>query len=162
MIIFSILRSLSLGIWVGALLMLGYAVAGPIFQQSPSKTVAGAINGIILGRMNTLEWGCWALASLCSVTLFIVERNFGTVRTAEIVLLLAAGTLLWWYSSNITGRMNALRSTIGDFDHPQATAEYVQAKNEFDTLHHRYTALVGTNMIVILGAFTLSMVLAKK
>jgi hypothetical protein len=161
--ILSILKSLSLGVWLGSLLMLGYAVAGPIFQQSPSKTIAGAINGVILGRMNNIEWACWAVAFVSSIILLLLNWNSANgLRVTEFGLLIVAGVLLWFYSSNITGRMNTLRATIGDFDHPKQTTEYVQAKSEFDALHHRYTALVGTDMIIILGSFTLSIILTKK
>ncbi len=161
--IFSILKSLALGIWLGALIILGYAVAGPIFQQSPSKTLAGAINGIILGRMNNIEWICWAVAFLSSALLLILNWNSARgLRIAEFAILCVTVVLLWFYSVRITGRMETLRATIGDFDHPKQTTEYVEAKAEFDTLHHRYTALVGTNMILLLGAFTLSVVLTRK
>ncbi len=161
--IFSILKSLALGVWLGALIMLGYAVAGPIFQQSPSKTLAGTINGVILGRMNNIEWVCWAVAIACSIILLILNWTSARgLRIAELAILCVAGVLLWFYSIRITGRMDTLRATIGDFDHPKQTTEYVQAKSEFDTLHHRYTALVGTNMIFLLGAFTISMLLTRK
>jgi len=160
--ILSILKSLSLGVWLGSLLMLGYAVAGPIFQQSPSKTLAGAINGVILGRMNNIEWACWAVALVSSIILLILNWNSAKgLRVTEFGLLIVAGVLLWFYSSNITGRMNTLRATIGDFDHPKQTTEYVQAKSEFDTLHHRYTAVVSINMLVILGTFVFSMIDTK-
>jgi len=75
-----------------------------------------------------------------------------------VTAILIATVLLWTYSSHITGRMETLRATIGDFDHPRETAEYVEAKSEFDHLHHTYTTLVGTNMIILLGAFSLSVI----
>jgi hypothetical protein len=163
-IIFSILKTLALGIWLGALIMLGYAVAGPIFQQSPSKTLAGTINGVILGRMNSIEWVCAIAALVSAVVLLIVywQTDTRTLRIAEILILLVACVLLWSYSANITGRMNTLRETIGDFDHPKQTAEYVQAKSEFDDLHHAYTKLVSINMLLVLGEFVLSMVNYRK
>lgn len=160
--ILSILKSLSLGIWLGGLIMLGYAVAGPIFQQSPSKTLAGAINGIILGRMNNIEWACWAVAFACSTLLLILNWNGPRgLRIAELAMICIATVLLWFYSVRISGRMETLRATIGDFDHPRQTTEYVEAKKEFDGLHHTYTALVSANMILILGTFVLSCVIPR-
>jgi Domain of unknown function (DUF4149) len=160
----SILKSLSLGLWLGALIMLGYAVAGPIFQQLPSKTLAGAVNGVILARMNRMEWVCAVIALVSSIILLILKWNDGsrTLRLTETAAIFVAMILLWIYSGSITDRMNALRSTIGDFDHPQQTAQYIEAKSEFDGLHHRYTALVSANMILILGGFVLSMVNSRK
>ncbi|HZK75898.1 MAG TPA: hypothetical protein VFD13_03235 [Candidatus Kapabacteria bacterium] len=158
MVFLSILKSLSLGVWLGALIMLGYAVAGPIFQQSPSKTLAGAINGIILGRMNNIEWVCWAVAFACSAILLVLKWNNGgrTLRVIELAVIIVTAILLWSYSFRITSKMEPLRATIGDFDHPRQTAEYTEAKAEFDSLHHAYTMLVSVNMVLILGAFVLS------
>ena len=162
--IFSILKTLALGIWLGSLLMLGYAVAGPIFQQSPSKTLAGAINGIILGRMNSIEWVC-ALVALATAIILLALNWAGetrAMRMAEVAILCVSIVLLWFYSNRITGRMETLRQTIGDFDHPKQTKEYVEAKADFDDLHHRYTKLVGINMVLILGGFVLSMVNVRR
>jgi hypothetical protein len=162
--IFSIVKSLSLGIWLGALIMLGYAVAGPIFQQLPSKTLAGAVNGVILARMNRMEWVCAVIALASSIILLILNWNDGsrTLRLAETAAIFIAMILLWIYAGSITDRMTALRSTIGDFDHPQQTAQYIESKSEFDGLHRRYTAFVSANMILILGGFVLSVVNSKK
>jgi hypothetical protein len=162
--ILSILKTLSLGVWLGALIMLGYAVAGPIFQQLSSKTLAGSINGLILGRMNSIEWVCAIVALLSSIALLVLNWNEGTrtLRMVETAAILIATIILWTYSIHTSNRMNVLRSTIGDFDHPQQTTQYTEAKNEFDSLHHRYTALVSANMLLIVGAFVLSMVNSRK
>jgi hypothetical protein len=160
--ILSILKSLSLGVWLGALLMLGIAVAGPIFQQSPSKTLAGHINQVILSRMNILELVCGILALVSSLVLLLVNWNgtFRTMRIAETVLIAIMLALLWVYSTKISGRMEELRAVIKDFDHPQQTTEYVQAKSEFDGLHKQYSTLVSLNLILIAGTFVVSMVTA--
>jgi hypothetical protein len=162
--ILSILKSLSLGIWFGALIMLGYAVAGPVFHELPSKTLAGALNGVILGRMNNIEWVCAVIALVSSIVLLILKWNdkSRTLRIVEFATIFAAMVILWIYSIHTTDRMNALRATIGDFDHPQQTTEYIAAKSEFDSLHHTYTALVSANMVLILGGFVLSMVNSRK
>ena len=162
--IFSILKTLSLGIWLGALIMLGYAVAGPIFQQSPSKTLAGTINGIILGRMNTLEWLCASIALLSAVVLLAMNwlTESRMLRIVEVSILFVTAILLWFYSNRISNRMETLRETIRDFDHPRQTTEYVDAKSEFDDLHHTYTKLVSINMILLLGEFALSMATFRK
>ena len=141
--------------------MLGIAVAGPIFQLSASKTLAGEINGVILGRMNTIEWICGVLALLSSIGLAIASGSSTMDRLVSIVGIVVMLVLLWIYSSQISGRMNELRATIKDFDHTRTDTEYVQAKDEFDTLHHRYTTLVGINMLLILGEFVWGMVKVK-
>jgi hypothetical protein len=159
-----ILKTLALGIWLGSLIMLGYAVAGPIFQQLPSKTLAGTINGIILGRMNMIEWVCALIALISAVALLITnwQTDSRNLRMVEVVVLCVVSVLLWSYSHSITSRMETLRQSIGDFDHPKQTTEYVQAKSEFDDLHHTYTKLVSINMVLILTSFVLSMGTARK
>jgi len=158
--ILSILKSLSLGVWLGSLLMLGAAVAAPIFQQLPSKTMAGNLNAVILSRMNMLEWVCGALAFITSLILLAANWSgeFRTLRIIETCLIFLTVTILWFYSSNMTSRMTELRATIQDFDTPRETTEYVQAKKEFDELHKRYTMFVGINMVLITSAFVLSVV----
>ncbi len=158
--ILSILKSLSLGVWLGSLLMLGIAVAAPIFQQLPSKTLAGQVNGIILGRMNGIEWVCGVLAFLSSIILLAMNWNgdHRTIRIVETLMIFVMITLLWFYSVKISGRMEELRMVIKDFDTPQQTTEYVEAKKEFDDLHKTYTRLVGINMLLITTTFVISIV----
>jgi hypothetical protein len=158
--ILSILKTLSLGIWLGSLLMLAIAVAGPVFQQLPSRTIAGNLNGIILGKMNSIEWVCGIVAFISSIILLALNWNgeFRTLRVIEVCLIFIMITMLWFYSSKLTGRMTELRATIGDFDTPRETPEYVMAKKEFDDLHKSYTMIVGVNMLLITSAFVLSVV----
>lgn len=158
--IVSILKSLSLGVWLGSLLMLAIAVAAPVFQQLPSKTMAGNLNAIIMGRMNSIEWVCGVIAFLSSIVLLAVNWNgeYRTMRIIETCLIFLMVTMLWFYSVKLAGRMTELRATIQDFDHPQETTEYFEAKKEFDDLHKTYTMIVGINMIMITSAFVISVV----
>jgi hypothetical protein len=140
--------------------MLGAAVAAPVFQQLPSKTMAGNLNAIILSRMNMIEWVCGTLAFISSIILFISNWSgeFRTLRIIEMCMIFITITLLWFYSSRMTGRMTELRATIQDFDTPRATPEYIEAKKEFDGLHKQYTMFVGVNMLLITSSFVLSVV----
>jgi hypothetical protein len=158
--VLSIIKSLSLGVWLGSLLMLAIAVAAPVFQQLPSRTMAGNLNAIIMGRMNMIEWGCGVLAFLSSIILLAANWNgeYRMLRIIETSLIFVTITLLWFYSAKMTGRMTELRTTIGDFDTPRETTEYVQAKKEFDDLHKTYTTVVGINMLLVTSAFVISMV----
>ncbi|SRR5688572_6454007 len=158
--ILSIIKSLSLGVWLGSLLMLGAAVAAPVFQELPSKTMAGNLNSVILSRMNMIEWICGILAFLSALTLVIVNWNgeYRTIRLVETALIFVMITLLWMYSTKMSERMGELRQTIGDFDNPRTDNEYIMAKAEFDDLHKGYTRLVGINMVLITATFVLSIV----
>ncbi|MEP7234989.1 MAG: DUF4149 domain-containing protein [Ignavibacteriota bacterium] len=156
----SILKSISLGIWLGSLLMLAIAVAAPVFQQLPSRTMAGNLNAIILGRMNMIEWVCGSMAFISSIVLLAMnwDGEYRNLRIIETGIIFITITLLWFYSSRMTGQMTELRAKIGDFDHPRETPEYVQAKGEFDDLHKTYTMVVGINMILITSGFVISVI----
>ncbi len=158
--ILSILKSLSLGVWLGSLIMLGAAVAAPVFQQLPSRTLAGNLNAIILGKMNMIEWVCGSLALITSIVLLAMNwgGEYRMLRIIETCLIFLMVSMLWMYSSKITGRMTELRATIQDFDNPKETPEYVMAKKEFDDLHKNYTMFVGINMMLITSGFVLSIV----
>lgn len=158
--ILSILKSLSLGVWLGSLLMLAIAVAAPLFQQLPSKTLAGQVNGIILSRMNGIEWVCAVISFVTSIILLGMNwsGDHRTIRIIETLTIFVMVTLLWIYSVKVSNRMEELRSVIKDFDTPQQTSEYIIAKKEFDALHKTYTKLVGANMILITATFVISIV----
>ena len=162
--ILSILKSLSLGIWLGSLLMLAIAVAAPVFQQLPSRTLAGNLNAIILGRMNMIEWICGVLAFVSSIILLTLNWNgeYRMLRIVETVLIFLMISFLWFYSVKLTSRMTELRATIHDFDTPRETTEYFDTKKEFDDLHKTYTMAVGINMILITSSFVLSVVNTKQ
>lgn len=156
--LFSIVKSLALGVWLGALVMLAFAVAAPLFQTLPSRTMAGNLNQVILSRMNTIEWICWALAMTCSIVLLVVQWKVGprSLRIAETVMLVLMAGFLWYYSSSITSHMTGLRATIKDFDTPSDTREYIEARREFDDAHKLYTKMVGFNMLLIVASFAVS------
>ena len=65
--ILSIIKSLALGVWLGSLIMLAAAVAAPVFHELPSKTMAGNLNAVILGKMNAIEWICGVAAFLSAI-----------------------------------------------------------------------------------------------
>ena len=163
MITLSVLKSLALGVWLGALIMLGIAVAGPIFRQSPSRTLAGEINATILSRMNSIEWVCLAIAALCTVAMLAMDWKSGprTQRIVETVMIVIMAGVLWYYASGISSRMTELRGEIKDFDNPRETTEYVEARTEFDALHKSYTRMVGINMLLILGSFVVTVISVK-
>lgn len=156
--IFSVLKSLALGVWLGALIMLAVAVAAPLFQNLPSRTLAGNVNQIILSRMNTIEWVCLGIAVVSTIGLLVMDWSAGPrrQRIIELVMLVVMAVVLWYYSSNITDRMTALRAQIKDFDNPRETTEYVESRQEFDGLHKSYTRMVGINMLLIIGSFVVT------
>jgi hypothetical protein len=154
--VLSILKSLSLGVWIGAIVMLGI-MAPTVFHLAPSRTLAGMLIGAVISRMNILEWSCAGVALLSAVWLLV--RNWRSARRWRIVELcglVLATILLWYYSMVVNPHLNDLRTQIGDFDHPNASAQYTQQRAEFDAGHKLSSTLVQVNMVVILGCFVVS------
>src|SRR5918996_873694 len=61
------LENVGAAIWVGALVTFGFAVAGTIFHEAPSITVAGNLNAKILAQLNRLEFSAAALMAIAAV-----------------------------------------------------------------------------------------------
>src|SRR5437868_561323 len=59
----NVLIILSLGIWIGSLVFFGVGVASIVFTPGllPDRTIAGAVNSAILGRLVVLELICGIL-----------------------------------------------------------------------------------------------------
>ncbi len=152
---FFFLENLSVGVWVGALVTFGFAVARPVFRSLPSVTVAGGITADILHRINTLETAA-AVALAVSVLVFLVQPGQHTplrfAKTALAVLMIAS---FYYYGTVVMERMEHLRLVeIRDFDRfDAATAAF---RNEFDHLHRLYTWLAQANVWLGVGFLFLS------
>src|ERR1043166_4586965 len=87
---FFFLENLGAGIWVGALLTFGAAVALPVFRGLPSLTQAGAITADILHRINVIEAGAATLMAVAALV-FLLQRGQRTPirlgKTAVVVLM---------------------------------------------------------------------------
>jgi hypothetical protein len=55
--ILSILKTLSLGVWIGAIVMLGI-MAPTVFHLAPSRTMTEMLIGAIISRMTILDRSC--------------------------------------------------------------------------------------------------------
>lgn len=158
----SILKTLALGVWLGAIVMLGI-VAPTVFHLAPSRTLAGTLIGSVISRMNILEWVCAIVALLSSAWLLIRSwRSAPRWRVMELAGVTLATLVLWYYSMVVNPHLNSLRATIVDFDHPNSTPTYVQGRDEFDAGHRLSSTLVQVNMVIILGCFVLSVVNVRK
>lgn len=162
--ILSSLRNLILGVWVGSLVCAGLLVAPVVFKVLSSRTQAGLVFGEVLGRLNKLEMVCAVLLvslrvilifwknfkkkNLTSAKLHNAEKSGAKPRRflpSDGILLLMS-VLLFYYAVEITPEMTALRSKISSFDMPVATE--VEAKQRFDTLHHRYSKAMSANLLL--------------
>jgi hypothetical protein len=104
----------------------------------PSRTIAGALNSAVLGRLGMIE--------IVAGILFLGGALYTAVRYRQwlnwLVLVLAIGMLgaASYYTGSLYPRMDNLRVMIGDFDH--IPAEKMPLKNEFDKGHKLYSTMV--------------------
>ncbi|MBL7995685.1 DUF4149 domain-containing protein [bacterium] len=143
---------LACGIWIGILVFLGSVVAPSIFKFMESKTQAGALNGIILHKMNVVEGICAIILLLTSLVILFYRKSFlHWIRMFASLLLLCN---LGWYSMIIAPRMDQLKVAIENLDMPKDQDNRPE-REEFDRLHTVYSSMVTVNVIVLLALFFL-------
>ena len=152
---FFFLENLGVGLWMGALVTFGFAVAAPVFRNLPSVTQAGNITAIILHRINLIETTA-AILMVLSAFVFLLQKEQRTplrlVKTALVVLMTM--TFLY-YGMMVMNRMEHLRTVeIRDFDH--FSEESRGFRDEFDRLHYLYTKLAQVNLFMGIGFLLLS------
>ncbi len=149
----NIIVYLALAIWIGSLVFFGAGVAAVLFQPDmlPGRTMAGAVNSVILGKLGKIEIIAGVL--LVGGTLYTAARYKHLLNW--VVLLLSAGMLATaiYYTGTLFPRIDAIRVAVGDFDH--VPAEKMVLKAEFDRGHEQYSMLVKG----VLGAGLLVLVL---
>ena len=153
--LFFFLENLGAGVWVGALLTFGLAVAAPVFRGLPSVTQAGGITAHVLHRINLIEAGAAALMVIAALV-FLTQMDQRTpVRVGKTVLAALMMLTLFYYGITIMDRMEHLRTVeIRDFDQLSETTRVF--REEFDQLHKLYTQLVRANLFMGLGFLLLS------
>lgn len=139
-------------LWLGSLAFFGIGVAPVIFKTLPSKDLAGALNAVILHRLNMLE-----LAGAVSIGIGFVFLFAATNRNQKLLLpmtILLVMVALWCvYALALTPQMNDLRGQINSFDAPDAAS--LPLVQTFRSYHQWYSRLVGANMFAGLALLVL-------
>jgi uncharacterized membrane protein YozB (DUF420 family) len=153
--LFFFLENLGAGIWVGALLTFGVAVALPVFRGLPSLTQAGAITAHILHRINLIETSAATLMAVAALV-FLFQRDQRTpIRLGKTALVVLMTMTFLYYGVILMNRMEHLRRVeIRDFDQFSETTHVF--RDEFDRLHNLYTQLAKANLFMGLGFLLLS------
>jgi hypothetical protein len=149
------LENFAVGVWIGALITFGFAVAIPVFRGLPSINLAGEITAQVLHRINLLETlaaGMMALAAL----VFLAQAGQRTpVRLTKTVIMGLMVAAFLYYGTALMNRMEYLRTVeVQNFD--QFSESTRAARDEFDVLHKRYTRLAGANIFLGLAFLLLS------
>lgn len=153
--VFFFLENLGAGLWVGALVTFGLAVAAPVFRNLPTLTQAGSVTAVILHRINLMETAAATLMAV-SALVFLLQRDQRTpVRLAKTAIVVLMTMTFVYYGMMIMDRMEHLRTVeIRDFD--QFSESTRLFRDEFDRLHKLYTQLAKANVFLGLGFLLLS------
>jgi hypothetical protein len=148
------LRLLLLGLWLGAAIFFGAAVAPALFDVlrgaglENASELAGSIVTRLLAFINRsgLEVGLFVF-----VTGFFVHR--GRSRLAQVAEMISVAIMAIMAGVNhwlIASRMAALRVSMGSID---TVAPADGRRIEFDSLHRYSVALLGLGLVAGLFAF---------
>ncbi len=151
------LRLLLLGLWLGAAIFFGAAVAPALFDVlrgaglANANELAGSIVTRLLGFINR---GGFEIALFLLVTAFCVNRNRGRLAQVAEVISIAIMAIMTGVSHwIISARMSALRVSMGSIDQVSpADARRV----EFDSLHRYSVTVMGVALIAGLIAFLIA------
>lgn len=154
-VFFFFLEQLSAGVWVGALLTFGIAVAATLFRQLPSVTLAGSVNAQILQRVHLMEIGAATAMTVAALVFLLQPAERTPLRLAKTALLVVMIALLVYYGVILLDRLEHLRTVeIVDFD--QFDSAKRALREEFHRLHTLYTRLATANLGLGVGFLLLS------
>ncbi|MFY8001063.1 MAG: DUF4149 domain-containing protein [Candidatus Kapaibacteriota bacterium] len=131
-------------VWLGSLAFFGIGVAPVIFKTLPSKDLAGALNAVILHRLNMVELaGAACVGVSFALGASYHERKYVVTQLALLGVMIG----LWGvYAYILTPQMNNLRGQINSFDTPDAAS--LLLVQTFRSYHQWYSRLVGANMLL--------------
>ncbi len=143
--LFIFVETLAAGVWIGALAGFGFAVAGTVFQELPSITLAGNVNAAVLAKLNRLEFIAAASMAVSAVYFLLRSDGWTAVRGVKTLLVVLMVAALLYYVLVVGDRLEYLRVVeIQDFDKFDPTRQGFW--DEFARLHQRYTQLVKANL----------------
>jgi hypothetical protein len=136
------LRLLLLGLWLGAAVFFGAAVAPALFNVLRGAGLANAneLAGSVVTRLlSFINRGGIEIALFLLVTAFFVNRNRSRfAQVAEVISIAIMAIMTGVSNWIISARMLALRASMGTIDQVSPTDA---RRIEFDSLH-RYSVMV--------------------
>ena len=148
-------ETVGVGIWIGALAGFGYSVAGTVFQELPTITLAGEVNASVLKKLNRLEFAAAASMAVSAIYFLCRSDSWTMVRLSKTALVVGMSLMLIYYALVLGERLEYLRSVeIQNFDVYDAAKQ--SFRDEFTLLHHRYAQLVKANLCMGVAFLLLS------
>lgn len=153
--VFLFLENLGAGVWIGALVGFGFAVAGTVFREIPTINLAGGVNAAVLLKLNRLEFIAAACMAVSAIYFLLRSEWWSMLRFVKTVLVVGMVLTLIYYALVVGDRLEYLRTVeIQDFDNFDTTKQIF--RDEFTQLHQRYTQLVKANLGMGVGYLLLS------
>ena len=147
-------RLLLLGLWLGAAIFFGAAVAPALFGVLRSAGLANAneLAGSIVTRLlGVINRGGFEIALFLFVTAFFVNRRRHLLaQVAEVISIAIVAIMTGVNQWVIAARMVALRAAMGTIDQ---TSPMDPRRIEFDSLHRYSVMVMSIAMIAGLIAF---------
>jgi uncharacterized membrane protein len=146
------LQVFALGTWVGSIIYLSFVVAPGVFGTVASRDQAGAVVGLVLGRLHVLGLiaaGIYVVAALCLWLVYSTKE----LTTAALAMVIVMAVLTLISQRVVTPRMAALRTQMVSVD---ATPRDNPLRVQFDTLHRVSVQLEGAVLIIGIGALWLT------
>jgi len=151
------LRLLLLGLWLGAAIFFGAAVAPALFGVlrgaglANANELAGSVVTRLLGFINR---GGVEIALFLLVTAFFVNRRRSRLAQLAEVISIAIMAIMTGVSHwIISARMLALRASMGTIDQISPTDA---RRIEFDSLHRYSVMMMGVALVAGLIAFLIA------
>ena len=153
--VFLFLENLGAGVWIGALVGFGFAVAGTVFREIPTINLAGSVNAAVLSKLNRLEFIAAACMAVSAIYFLLRSEWWSMLRFVKTVLVVSMVLTLIYYALVVGDRLEYLRTVeIQDFDNFDTTKQTF--RDEFTQLHQSYTQLVKANLGMGVGYLLLS------
>ncbi len=152
------LRLLLLGLWLGAAIFFGAAVAPALFGvlRGAGLVNANELAGSIVTRLlSFINKGGFEIALFLFVTAFFIDRHRRAVARAAEVISLAIMAIMTGISNwIISGRMLELRRSMGAPIDQVSPAD--PRRVSFDSLHRYSVTVMGIAIVAALTAFLIA------
>src|SRR4051812_24659621 len=151
------IRLLLLGLWLGAAIFFGAAVAPAAFSVLRGAGLANAnelAGGVVTRLLAFLNQGGVEIGLFLLVTAFFVIRNRGRLaQLAEVISIAIMAIMTGASHWIISARMLALRTAMGTID--QVVPSDAR-RVEFDALHRYSVMMMGVALVAGLIAFLIA------
>jgi uncharacterized membrane protein len=144
------LEILSLGSWVGSIIYLSFIVAPGLFGTLASRDQAGAVVGLVLGRLHLLGYAAAIVYLAAAVAAAKSPAALARPAALAVILMLALTVVS---QQGVSPRMARLRTEMGSIERTPAENPL---RVQFDRLHKVSVRLEGAVLLLGLAGLFLT------